>query len=251
MSPSLRNQLQTGAPLFGTVVGLSSLDTAEILAEAGFDWFFVDIEHSAMGPAEAQGLLQAIAGRVPSLLRIPLNDEIWIKKALDTGAAGIIVPQVNTAEAAARAVRLSKYPPMGTRSAGSSRAHGYGARLQEYLDSANRETLVVVQIEHIQAVENVEAILDVEGLDALFVGPYDLSASMGRIGQVDSPEVQAAITRVREAAQARGKPLGIFTASWERAKVYAGQGYQLIASASDTMLLIHACREMLSYLRVK
>jgi 2-dehydro-3-deoxyglucarate aldolase/4-hydroxy-2-oxoheptanedioate aldolase len=249
MPPSLKTKLQSGAPLFGTLVTLPSLETAEILAEAGYDWLFVDLEHSPMDPSHAQAVLQAVAGRVPCLVRVALNDEIWIKKVLDTGAAGIIVPQVNTAEAAERVVRFSKYPPQGARSAGVSRAHGFGAHLQEYLDQANRETVVVVQIEHAQAVENIDAILAVAGLDALFVGPYDLSASMGRMGQVESPEVQAAITRVRLACQARGMPLGIFSAAAARAKAYAAEGYRLVAAGSDTLMLVQSTREMLSLLR--
>ena len=112
-------------------------------------------------------------------MRVPLNDEIWIKKVLDIGAAGIMVPQVNTAEAARRAVRLSKYPPRGSRSVGVARAQGYGARLGEYLQTADQETAVIVQAEHIEAVEHIEEILGVEGVDAVLVGPYDLSATWG------------------------------------------------------------------------
>jgi 2-keto-3-deoxy-L-rhamnonate aldolase RhmA len=249
MTATFRDRLKNGETLIGTLISLSSLETAEILAGAGFDWLFIDLEHSPLGPLEAQALLQAVGGRAECILRLPLADEIWIKKALDTGAAGVIAPMVNTAEEARRVVRLCKYPPQGTRSVGIGRAHAYGPGLGEYLERANRETAVIVQIEHASAVANVEAILAVEGIDALFVGPYDLSASMGRMGEVEHPEVQAAIDRVRVACQASGMPLGIFTAGAERAKAYAAQGYGLIAAGGDTLMLAQAARQVLSVLR--
>lgn len=242
-------RLKRGDVLCGTVLSLASLETAEILAEAGFDWLFIDLEHSTLDPAKVQAVLQAVAGRSAAILRLPLNDEIWIKKALDTGATGIMVPQVNTADDARRAVRLSKYPPRGTRSVGVARAHGYGAAMGDYLSRANDETVVVIQAEHIQAVENIEAILDVEGIDAVLVGPYDLSASMGLTGQVDSPPVQAAIARVRAACQARGVPLGIFAVDARRARAYASQGFTLLAGGSDTLMLVQAAREAIGELR--
>ena len=246
---SFRTRLKSGEMLYGTLLSLSSLEAAEILAASGFDWLFVDKEHSVLDPAQVQNVLQAVAGRADCILRIPLNDEIWIKKALDTGATGIMVPQVNTAEEARRAVRLSKYAPLGTRSVGVSRAHGYGATLADYLQRANDETVIVVQAEHIQAVENIESILDVEGIDAVLVGPYDLSASMGLMGQVDSPEVQEAIAQVRRACRARGMPLGIFAVSGRRAHDYAADGFTLLAGSSDTLMLVQAAHNTLNELR--
>jgi len=186
---------------------------------------------------------------VDCILRVPLNDEIWIKKALDTGAAGVMVPQVNSAEEARRAVRFSKYPPMGTRSLGAARAHGYGERLQEYADRANAETAVVVQIEHIDAVRNLEAIIATEGVDGVLVGPYDLSASMGHIGQIENGEVQAAITHVRQVCLESSMPLGIFAATAERAQAYLQEGYRLIAASGDILMLTHAAKQILELLR--
>ncbi len=237
MNFSLSQRIKNGKTLVGTLVTLASLETAEILATSGFEWLFLDLEHSALDIPAAQAVLQAVAGRASCLLRVPLNDEIWIKKALDTGADGIIVPQVNTAEAAARAVRFSKYPPRGGRSVGVSRAHGYGQEFDEYIARANRDICVVTQVEHIEAVRNIEEILAVDGLSALFIGPYDLSASMGLIGQVEVPEVLRAVDTVRKACQAHGMPLGIFTLSPEKAKAYAEVGYTLVACGSDISLL--------------
>jgi 2-keto-3-deoxy-L-rhamnonate aldolase RhmA len=249
MKESLRTRLKSGDPLLGTLVSLPAPEVAEILMEAGFDWFFVDLEHSPLQVREVQAILQVVDRRVDCVLRVPLNDEIWIKKALDIGAAGVMVPQINTAEEARRAVRFSKYPPQGTRSVGVGRAHGYGAKLQEYLEQANQQTAVIIQAEHIQAVENIEEILAVEGLDAVLVGPYDLSASMGRMGQVDSPEVQAAIKQVRQACLAHNMPLGVFTASAKRAKDYLRDGFRLVAASGDILMLDVAARELVRQLR--
>jgi 2-dehydro-3-deoxyglucarate aldolase/4-hydroxy-2-oxoheptanedioate aldolase len=241
--------LRRGDLLAGTLVSLPSPEIAEILAEAGFDWLFVDLEHSTLDVRSAQTVLQAVGGRVDCLLRVPLNDEIWIKKALDTGAAGIIVPQVNSADDARRAVRYSKYPPQGARSAGMARAHGYGARSQDYFRRANAEIALIVQAEHAQAVRNIEEIVNVEGVDAVFVGPYDLSASLGKMGQVEDPEVQAAIERVRRICRERGMPMGIFAASGDRALAYVREGYRLIAAGGDALLLSQAARQLSASLR--
>ncbi len=249
MNNHFRSRLSRGELLIGTVVSLASPEVTEILAGAGFDWLFIDLEHSPMDAREAQALLQAAGGRVDCILRVALNDEIWVKKALDTGCAGVMVPQVNSAEDARQAVRLSKYPPQGTRSAGLARAHGYGMKLQEYYDTANQETAVIVQIEHCDAVRNIDAILSVSGIDGILVGPYDLSASMGLIGQVEHAEVQAAITKVKEACQRRGVPAGIFVGGPERAKAYIQEGFRLVAVGTDTLLLVQAARDLAQKLR--
>jgi len=249
MKESLRTRLKRGDLLAGTLVSLPAPEVAEILAEAGFDWLFIDMEHSQLDPPAAQVILQAVDYHIDCVLRVALNDEIWIKKALDTGASGVMVPQVNSAEDARRAVRFCKYPPQGSRSVGLFRAQGYGARLAEYLAEANQETAVIVQVEHIRAVGNVEAIIAVEGVDAVLVGPYDLSASMDHMGQVEHPEVQAAIQRVRQACQAQGMPLGIFAATAERARAYIQQGFRLVAVSGDTLMLGAAARDVLSKLR--
>jgi 2-dehydro-3-deoxyglucarate aldolase len=243
MKESFRSRLKKGDLLVGTLVTLASMETAEIMAEAGFDWLFIDMEHSMLGIPQAQAILQCVGERVDCILRVPLNDEIWIKKALDTGAAGIIVPQVNSIEDARRAVRYSKYPLQGRRSVGMARAQSYSTISQEFLESANANTAVIIQAEHIEAVMNIEAIITVEGIDAVLIGPYDLSASMGLVGQVDSTEVQSAIETVRQTCQKHGIPPGIFSTKVERAKTYMNQGYQLIACSGDTLMLAQGAAE--------
>lgn len=250
MEKSFRSRLSKGDFLPGTLLCLSSPEIADILVEAGFKWLFIDLEHAPTGALEAQAILQAVDRRIDCVVRVPLNDEIWIKKVLDIGATSLMIPQVNTAEDARRAVRLCKYPPQGTRSVGMARASTYGARLQQYLEHANDETAVIIQIEHIQAVGNIEAILSVEGIDAVFIGPFDLSASMGLIGQVNHLEVQAAIESVRRACQAHQIPVGIFVGSANKAVDYARQGFSLVAVSTDAFILGQAARTIIADLAV-
>jgi 2-dehydro-3-deoxyglucarate aldolase/4-hydroxy-2-oxoheptanedioate aldolase len=249
MTRDFRFRLNQRQPLLGTLVTLDSPTVAEILAQAGFDWLFIDMEHSPLDPAAAQAILQAVGDKCPCVLRAPLNDEIWIKKALDVGAAGIIVPQVNSAVEAERVVRRAKFPPQGTRGVGVARANAYGTGLAEYLSRANDEIAIIVQIESAAAVNAIDDILKVEGVDAVFVGPYDLSSSMGKPGQVADAEVQSAIARVKQAALASDKSLGIFAASAEVAKAYFNDGYNLIAVGVDTLFLANAARDALTTLR--
>ena len=172
---NFRETLKSGNRLVGTLLTLDAPEAAEILSRAGYDWLFLDLGHGAMGPSQAQRLLQAVGGRIPTLVRVASRDEAGIRKALDIGAAGIIVPQIHSASEAEMAVALAKYPPAGIRGVGLGRAADFGNRFADYISRANQETAVVVQIEHVDAVGDIEAIGAVDGIDALFVGPYDLS----------------------------------------------------------------------------
>jgi len=246
MNHNFVKRLRTGDRLIGTIITLDSSAAAELLAGVGFDWLFIDAEHGPLSPADIQHTLQAAGPATPCLVRVATNDMINIKKALDAGAAGIIVPMVNTAEKAEEVVSSAKYAPLGTRGVGISRAHGYGLKFQEYLDNANEGTAVVIQAEHIQAVENIAAIVQVAGIDAVFVGPYDLSASMGLIGQVTHPQVVAAIDHVTAVCQEANIRLGIFAVSATAVQPYIERGYTLIAAASDTLLLAQSSAQLLS-----
>jgi 4-hydroxy-2-oxoheptanedioate aldolase len=244
MTNSLKSRLMQRSTLVGTLVTLPATEIAEILCTSGFDWLFVDLEHSALGIKDAQGILQAATTQIPCVIRVPLNDEIWIKKSLDIGASGIIVPQILTAEEADQAVRWCKYPPEGNRSFGIARAQGYGANFKTYVDCANADIAVILQIEHITAVENIETIVGVPGIDCLFIGPYDLSVSMGKMGQVNDPDIQDAITRVKQCADKANIPTGIFGASPEAVRPYIEDGFTLIAIGIDTMIFGDAARKI-------
>lgn len=249
MKQVLKNNRSHPSPLMGTLVTLPAPEIAEILCTAGFDWLFVDLEHSTLNIKDAQTILQAVTPRIPCILRVPLNDEIWIKKSLDTGASGVIVPQILSAEEAAQAVQWCKYPPEGTRSFGIARAQGYGAHFKTYVDTANADIAVILQIEHKTAIENIETIVKVPGIDCLFIGPYDLSVSMGKMGQVNDPEIQDAIAKVKQCADEANIPTGIFGAGPEAVRQYIESGYTLIAMGIDTMIFGDAARKMVDALR--
>ncbi len=249
MAGDFRKRLQAQETLIGTMVTLPVPSIAEILAELGFDWLFVDGEHGPLETREILAILQAVGDRLACLVRVPGSEEAPIKKALDLGAEGIIVPQVNTAEQAARVVQYARYAPVGSRGVGLARAHGYGLRFQEYLEKANERVTVIVQAEHVQAVENMESIVKVEGIDAVLLGPYDLSASLGRMGRIDDPSVIEAIEQVTRTCQAAGIPLGYFGVSAQAVRPYIERGYSLIAAGVDTLMIAGAARHLLKDLR--
>lgn len=245
MNAAFKSKFTRRERLLGTVLTLPLPEIAEMASNAGFDWLFFDMEHGLLDFTAAQRMAMAAGQHCACLARLPASTSVWIKKALDLGLAGIIVPMINTPEEAALVVQHAKYPPQGRRSVGVGRSHRYGANFRVYVDTANDNTTLIVQIEHIQAVENIEAILEVPGIDGVLVGPFDLSASMGKPGYTDDPEVQAAIQRVLDACQQRGRPAGIFTADAAGARQALAQGFTLIACASDTLLLTGALSGLL------
>ncbi len=239
-----RQKLLAGERLVGPMVTLGAPEVAEILARVGFDWLFLDAEHAPFDALSLQRMMQA-AGDTPCLVRLAASQEVPIKQALDVGAAGIIAPMVNSAAEAAQIVRWCRYSPQGTRGVGLSRGHGYGLSFSEYLEAANDSVAVVVQAEHIQAVENIEAIVQVEGVDGVLIGPYDLSASLGVMGQVEHPEVAVAIDRVTAVCQRVHMPLGVFGVSATAVQPYIEKGYTLITAGVDTLFLSSAAGRLL------
>ena len=245
--PSFATRLRRRDLLIGTIVTLASPEVTEILSTSGLDWLFIDGEHAPIDFLAAQTLVAT--ARVPCLMRVPEATEAMLKKALDIGAAGVIVPMVNSAQQARAIVSFCKYPPRGVRGVGRVRAQGYGFDFARYMASANDETVVVVQCEHIAAVEAIESIIAVDGVDAVLVGPYDLSGSMGLLGQVEHPDVLAAIKRVAEACTRAGRALGIYTNTADRMKPFIAQGYNLVIVSADVASLGEAARATVSALR--
>lgn len=246
---TFRARLRGGERLCGTLLSIGAPEVADLLAGAGFDWLFLDAEHGALEPRDVLALLYAIADRTPCLVRVPALDEAWIKRVLDAGAEGIIVPQVSTAAQAEAAVRLAHYPPRGTRGLGTSRANRYGLELPSYLRAVGERVTVVVQAETSGAVAEIEAIVQVPGVDAVFVGPFDLSASLGRPGEVNHPEVEGAIRRIRAAAQAAGLPVGIFALGAPGLERWSREGFTLLAAGVDAALLGAAAADLAGGLR--
>lgn len=248
MAVSIRERLKNQERLLGTMVTLPTPSTAEILADSGFDWLFLDGEHGPLGVNEVLGILQAVGHRLPCLVRVAAGEEARIKQMLDLGAHGIIVPQTNTAEQVAEVVQFARYAPAGARGVGLARAHGYGFRFDDYVSSANQETAVVVQAEHRLAVENIEEIVKVDGIDAVLLGPYDLAASYGKMGQIEDPEVIAAIDHVTAICQSAEIPLGYFGVTADAVQPYADKGYTLLVAGVDVLFLGAAARRMFAEL---
>lgn len=246
---SFATRLKQQQLLLGTMLTLPSPEIAEMISKCGFDWLFLDGEHSPASILDWQRVMQAIGGRSACVLRVPENGELTIKKALDIGADGIIVPMINSAEQARDAVAWSRYPPAGKRGIGLSRAHGYGPDFADYMARANDDIAVILQVEHIDGVDNVDAIADVEGIDAIFVGPYDLSASMGKTGQFDDPGVCAAIDRIATACRKRNLPLGYFGVSAASVKPFIEKGYSLICAGTDADFVTRGARNIVADLR--
>ena len=211
-------------------------------------WSVNGRSRSPLSPQGVQRMVMA-AGEVPCVVRVPANHEAWIKHVLDAGAAGIIVPLVNTAADAALAVQRAKYPPQGVRGVGPSRALGYGYGIADYVARANQDTAVIVQAEHTHAVAAIDEIVAVPGIDAIFVGPFDLSLSLGVPGQVDNPAVVASIETVRLAAQRAGLALGYFGVSPEAVQAWMTRGFNLVACGVDLMMLGAKAREISTILR--
>ena len=232
MNAIFKRKLLERELLCGTMLTTGSVEVAEIFAHLGYDWLFIDTEHSPLSPMTVRSLIQA-AGKVPCLVRLADRGEVAIKAALDSGAAGIIAPQVNSVKEAEEILTYCKYPPAGKRGVGLSRASKYGLEFSEYVSNANNNISVVLQVEHIEAVNNVHAILAVEGVDAIFIGPYDLSTSMGKAGLLKDPEVVKAINAVRDACLEANISLGYFGMDITDVISKTDQGFNLLCSGLD------------------
>ena len=244
MNLDFRRRLRNGETLRGVLLNLPSAAVAEILAAAGFDWLFIDGEHGAIDSREIVEILQAVERDLACIVRIPELGRAAIKRALDMGAAGILVPQVETAEQAAEAVRLARYAPAGERGMGLARAHRYGFAFREYVAQANDAIAVIIQVEHFRAVENIDRIAAVQGLDAVFLGPYDLSASLGYPGQIDHPRVVEAIEHVTRRCQVAGMRLGYFGIDAQAVRPFMARGYTLICAGVDAVLLGQSAKRL-------
>ncbi|WP_406671423.1 aldolase/citrate lyase family protein [Methanolobus sp. ZRKC4] len=249
---SLKQKLQTNTLTIGSWITLGHPAIAEIMAQSGFDWLTVDMEHSAITLTEAQQLIQVIelSGCVP-LVRVGSNDPNLIKRVMDAGSHGVIVPMVNSAKDAEAAVKAVKYPPVGTRGVGLARAQGYGVDFENYKEWVEKESIVIVQIEHIDAVNNIEEILLTEGVDGFIIGPYDLSGSLGMPGDFNEPEVCEALEIVKKAAKKINIISGFHVVPPEpsQLKDKIGEGYRFLAYSLDSLFLAETCRSDLEKIR--
>jgi 2-keto-3-deoxy-L-rhamnonate aldolase RhmA len=243
---SLKQKLNSKEITIGSWITLSDLSTAEIMSKAGFDWLAVDMEHSAITIHQAQQIIQIIelSGVVP-LVRVGENNPDLIKHVMDAGAHGVIVPMVKSKQDAVKAVEAVKYPPEGTRGVGLTRAQGYGLGFEKYRDWVNEESIVIAQIEHIDAVESLDEILGVEGVDGFMVGPYDLSASMGMPGEFYHDSVVRAMSQIMKIAGNHNKVPGFHIIKPDGEEIHrkVEEGYKLLAFSIDILFLGYKCRD--------
>lgn len=248
MKTSLKEKLRNQQVTIGSWITIGHSAIAEIMAGAGFDWLSVDMEHSSVSLHQVEELIRTIdlCGVVP-LVRVSENNRIVIRRVMDAGAHGVIVPMVNSRIEAEAAVGAVKYPPAGSRGVGLARAQQYGFGFAEYTKWLLNESVVIVQIEHIKAIENLEAILSTPGVDGSMVGPYDLSASMGWPGEFDRPEVQQALQRYEDACRQMKKPIGFHVVQPDArtAVAYRNKGYTFLAVGVDFLYLGGKCREVI------
>ena len=249
MREEVKRALRERKLTIGSWVTFPEPNVAEIMAQAGFDWLTIDMEHSSIELETAQRLIQVIelAGSVP-LVRLPAIEPWLIKRLMDAGAHGMIAPMVNTAEDARRLVGSMRYPPEGFRGVGLARAQGYGFSFPEYREKNNTLAIAIAQIEHKDGVENLESILDVDGIDAVFIGPYDLSASLGISGQFDHPDIQRAYSRILSICRERKVTAGIHVVqpSPDEVRQRVEEGFTLVAYCVDMIMLGASCRDALS-----
>jgi len=229
----VKELVRNGEMTVGAWVTVGNSDVTEMLAHKGFDWLLFDMEHGPLDIETVQLLMQASSGTaITPFVRVPWNDLVAIKRALDIGAQGLIIPWVNSNEDAVRAVQAARYPPRGLRGAGPRRAAMYGLD-REYIAEADNNIMIVVQIETTQAVERAESILKVDGVDGFFIGPRDLSVSMGLQGKRDHPDLDKAIDRVLNTGKRLGVHGGIMCHSPGEIKSAVEKGFKFIAIGAD------------------
>ena len=249
---NLKKKLQNANLTVGSWISMAHPAIAEIMAKAGFDWLVVDLEHSVITIREADELIRIIdlCGSIP-LVRLSSNDPVQIKRVMDAGAHGIIIPMVNTAEEACKAVESVHYPPVGRRGVGLARAQGYGSGFERYKEWLRRESVVIVQIEHIKAVENLEAIMSVDGVDGFIVGPYDLSGSLGIPGQFDHASMIEAMAAIQKFMKKNTKAGGyhVVEPDIDQFNLRVEEGYRFIAYSVDSRMLDTCCRKTLKEIK--
>jgi 2-keto-3-deoxy-L-rhamnonate aldolase RhmA len=244
MRTSLKSRLLASRePRFGTWISSSSLVCLDALKDMGFDWFVIDTEHAAVNPETLAAMVSVLGGDGPTpLVRVGKLDQYLVKQALDSGSQGVLVPLVNTEDQAKAAVAFAKYPPDGARGAAATASSRYGMELSSYLRTANSETLVGVQIESREALDHLEGIASVGGVDLLFVGPQDLTLSMGLLDDRKNPRVRDAMQQVVEACERHGKVPGTLVIDPEERKRAVELGFRFISLASDVRFLLDGAR---------
>jgi 2-dehydro-3-deoxyglucarate aldolase/4-hydroxy-2-oxoheptanedioate aldolase len=245
-----KRDIAAGKSPIGCWLASGAPSTAEALGCAGFDFLVVDTEHTPIDPPQMVDILRTIAGTpAQAIVRPPWNDMVMVKRVLDAGAQTLLLPFVQSAEEAKLAVSFTRYPPAGVRGvAGTHRGSRYGT-IPDYVKRAHEQICVIVQIETMTSFAQIEAIAAVPGVDSLFIGPSDLSASMGLLGDMGNPAVQEKLAAGAQACKRVGKPCGIIGFNPEMAKKFLGYGFSWIAVSSDLALMVGRAQEYLGAMR--
>ena len=241
----LKSKLIRSEITIGSWITLGHPSIAEIMANAKFDWLVLDMEHSVLELSEIQTLIQVLDMKeCPAIVRLTSNHPDQIKRVMDAGAHGVMIPMIKSASDAKSAVQAVYYPPRGNRGVGLARAQSYGAKFQEYRDWLEKNAVIIAMIENIDAVDSIDAILSVDGIDAYIIGPYDLSGSIGHIGEFNHPKVISAIEKVLESGKKLGKPGGIHVVepNQEELQQRIAAGFSFIGYGLDIRILDTLCR---------
>lgn len=256
MLNKLRRAIEENGNAVGTFLGVSTPSIVEILGYTGLDFVVIDTEHGPYDTMPVSDLIRASQSRgMAPVVRVADVTHKEIQRAVDNGAEGIIIPCLRSMDDFRKAVELCKFPPLGSRGFIKARGSGFGneewaeGTLEEYMHNSNEKVLLLPQCETREALENIEAIVNIEGIDGIFIGPFDLSISMGIPGQFDAPQFRRAVSRVLNTCKEAGKLCMIFTSSVEEAKAYMDQGFDAVANSIDTIMFRNAYKEMMDALR--
>lgn len=237
---TLRQRIKAGDLTIGSWITIGHPNVAEILANAGFDWLVIDIEHNPIDLSMVQTLITTIQSKgVAAIVRVSKNEDVVIKHVLDAGADGIIVPMICSKEDAKQAVDYAKYPPIGKRGVGLARAQQFGKGFDAYKKWVAEDLVVIAQIEHIDGINSLEEIISVDGIDGSIIGPYDLSGSMGMPGEFDKPVVKDVLKRYIDICKKHSFPMGFHVVNIDPAKIQEkiGEGYRFIAYGTDFLFM--------------
>ena len=241
---TLRSRLLAKDLLVGTFCAIPHPMTIEMVASTGWDFIVIDAEHTQINRGDLEPLLRAAqVAQTPALVRLPANDRIWISSVLDAGAAGILVPSVNSAAEARAAIAATRFPPLGTRGVGPGRASGYGARIEQTIAGANAEVVLAIQLETAEGLANVEEIAAVDGIDAIYIGPGDLAVSMGAMGPEGRPALIRAIKTITDSCQRHGRAAGIFNMTPDNLDESIKGGLTFLTLGSDSLFLFKSLKD--------
>jgi len=251
---SIKSKLKNNELTIGSWITLGHPSIAEIMASANFDWMVIDLEHSVIELTDTQNIIRTLkANGLAALVRVSKNEEVIIKRVLDAGADGVLIPMVNTKKDAQAAVSFVRYPPLGHRGVGLARAQHYGVGFENYVKWLKDEVIIIAQIEHIEGVNNLKEIISVDGIDGVIVGPYDLSGSLGFPGDFNNKKVKSALEQIKVICKTNKIPLGyhIIKPDHKELQSKIKEGYNFIGFSLDFYFLGEKLRDEMKLAKIK